>query len=302
MSENSGLFIPAERRNILMRAGITGPSGAGKTLGALRLAGGLTDGDWSKVFYIQLEAKDGNVFSRDDYWGIGQFQSLREPINPPYAPERIMPILVQAGVEAGEDGVVILDGASEIWAGQGGTLETHRALGGSFSDWDKVNPQWFEVVNWLTKVAPCHTITTIKAKSQYVQEQDDQGKWNVRELGLAPIIRPQTEYNFNLFLSLDQDTHKGKVVAKSGSMIPETDHAIEITQAVGETLRNWMNGGIPVEVRVYGDGGFADWTNELETTIFDHFKKENDQPPHTKRAAWNWWKENSRRILAEEEE
>jgi len=252
------------------------------------------------VFYIQTEVKDGNAYANDPHWGVGQFLCLREPLTPPYAPDRIVPLIQQAAAE--NAAVIILDGVSEAWAGQGGTLETHRALGGSFSDWEKVNPSWYGLITLLTRLAPCHTITTMKAKSHHVQEQDDNGRWTVRELGLGPVVRPQTEYNFNLLFSMDRATHLGTVVAKTGSMLPESSKTIELTQSLGEELLTWANGGTELEIRVYGNGTFVDWTVDEEARSFDLFKKDNGTPPHTRVSLRNWYKKNKERLVGIEEE
>ena len=60
------MFEPVVREKAKLRMAISGVTGAGKTLGALYIAYGIT-GDWGKVALIDTEHGRGRFYaSRDD--------------------------------------------------------------------------------------------------------------------------------------------------------------------------------------------------------------------------------------------
>ena len=70
----------AQRNQVKLRIGLSGPSGYGKTYSALLLAYGITE-DWTKIAIIDTENNSASLYSH-----LGDFNVLA--LQEPFAPER----------------------------------------------------------------------------------------------------------------------------------------------------------------------------------------------------------------------
>lgn len=237
----TALFTVAKRQKLKMRIAVAGPSGSGKTLGALRLAYGLCE-DWAKVFVIDTENGSALAYAQDPQQTIGEF--MHAPLAAPYTPKRYIE-MIKAAAEA-DASVIVIDSLTHEWAGAGGMLEQHDAMGGnSFTNWKKVNPAHQDLIDLIVNQVPCHVIATLRSKTAYsVTDEEDNGRKStkVARLGMAPIMRPGTEYEFMLYVELDRQTHNADVITKRGSMLPDMS-AIELTESLGRKLRAWAESG-----------------------------------------------------------
>jgi len=187
----------AERKKAKLRLGISAPSGAGKTYSSLLIAYGIT-GDWSKVGLIDTENGSGDLYAH-----LGEYLVLT--LEAPYTPDRYIEA-IKAFEDAGVD-VIIIDSLSHAWAGEGGVLDIQAAItaasksGNSWSAWREVTPKHNALVNTILQ-SKCHIIATMRAKTEYVQEKNEQGKTEIRKVGLAPIQRDGMEYEFTIMLDL----------------------------------------------------------------------------------------------------
>jgi len=95
----------AERKKAKLRIGLSGPSGSGKSIGALKLAKGIV-GDWSKIAVIDTENGSADLYSH-----LGEY-NIRELL-PPYSPERFIEAIKDcesAGIE-----IIIIDSVTHEW-------------------------------------------------------------------------------------------------------------------------------------------------------------------------------------------
>lgn len=187
----------AERKKAKLRLGISAPSGAGKTFSSLNIAYGIT-GDWSKVGLIDTENGSGDLYAH-----LGDYSVI--PIEAPFTPDKY----IQA-IKLYEDNgyeVIIIDSLSHAWAGEGGILDIQSAAaaasrsGNSYTAWREVTPKHNALVNTILQ-SKCHIISTMRAKTEYVQEKNDNGKTEIRKVGLAPIQRDGMEYEFTVMLDV----------------------------------------------------------------------------------------------------
>lgn len=187
----------AERKKAKLRLGISAPSGAGKTYSSLLIAHGIT-GDWSKIGLIDTENGSGDLYAH-----LGDYLVL--PIEAPFTPEKYIEAIKafeNHGVE-----VIIIDSLSHAWAGEGGILDIQAAItaasrsGNSYTAWREVTPKHNALVNAILQ-SKCHIIATMRAKTDYVQEKNEQGKTEIKKVGLAPIQRDGMEYEFTVMLDL----------------------------------------------------------------------------------------------------
>ena len=98
--------------------------------------------------------------------------------------------------------VLVIDSLSHAWEGAGGALEMKQRAGESWSAWRNITPIHNRMVDAILQ-SPCHVITTMRSRMEYVQETDDRGRITIRKVGLSPIQRPGMEYEFDLVCDID---------------------------------------------------------------------------------------------------
>lgn len=237
-------FTPATRQKSKLRLALTGPSGSGKTLSALLLAYGVTS-DWAKIALIDTEHGRAKFYANRSDFGTGAF--LYQELAPPYSPERYI-AMVQEGAQAvGSDGVVIVDSFSHAWDNEGGVLDIKSQIAkrqgkNDYTAWDEAGKVQNNLVNSLLS-ADCHTIITMRTKMAYAMEVNDRGKTVPVKLGLAPVQRENTEYEFDIVLNIARD-HTAN--ASKDTTFLDSWQGI-ITPELGTQLRDWLDKGVEPE-------------------------------------------------------
>lgn len=242
MSNNP--FSPAVRKQLKHRIAIAGPTGGGKTLGALRMAYGLC-GDWAKVFVIDTESESALAYANDAIWGVGQFMHAK--MSGPHTAEKYLDYL-NGAANAGAE-VIVIDSFSHFWSGAGGILDQHSALKGKngYVNWGEVNPKFYAVIDWIMFSSPAHIICTLRSKMAYVLNQVEENgrtKQVPEKIGVEPIQRPGTEYEFLLYLDVQRENHLAEIVTQRGSMFPVGTTRIELNEATGQRLKEWAVSGV----------------------------------------------------------
>lgn len=236
-------FQRATRHATKIKLGIQGPSGSGKTLGALALATALSN----KVALIDTENGSASLYG-DRF----TFDTLN--LTPPYTSARYIEAIT-AAVEAGYE-VIVLDSISHQWVGEGGILARKEELdargGNSYTNWAKFTKE-HESFKAAILNTPAHVIATLRAKQDYVVEQNAQGKSAPRKVGLAPVQREGMEYEFSIVFELQMD-HKA-MVSKDRTGLFESGTAYDLAKPdVVKRLSAWMaSGAAPVIAPVMTD-------------------------------------------------
>jgi len=225
-------FKDASNADVRMKMALAGKSGAGKTLGALKIAKGLI-GDMSKVGVGQTEAGRAQCYMRQ----MGKFKVLEIP--PPFSPEKFIEV-IGAAEKAGLK-CLILDSISDEWAGIGGALDIHSEVSevtkNTFTGWKKVTPRHDAVFNRILQ-SPIHIICTVKKKTDYILEKDDKGKQVPKRVGVKDIAREDTEYKWIVQLDLDQEGNLAKA-SKDNTSLFQGKAPFMITEQTGLQIRNW---------------------------------------------------------------
>lgn len=233
-------FEKASRRRAKLRMALTGVSGAGKTLGALLIAYGIT-GDWDKIALIDTEHERARFYANRDDFQIGEF--LYQPMSAPFSPVRYK-ALVREGAEAvGPDGVVIVDSLTHAWNAEGGVLDIKDRIAAqqgknSYTAWNEAGREQSSLVNTILAVN-CHTICTMRSKMEYALEMNDRGKQQPVKIGLAPVQRDDTEYEFDIVL----DIARSHVATASKDTTFLDRFGETITPELGKKLRAWLDSG-----------------------------------------------------------
>lgn len=234
------IFEPATRKKSKARIAMVGPSGAGKTLSALFLAYGIT-GDWNKIALIDTEHERGRFYAERSEYNIGQF--LYAPLAPPYSPERYIEYVNDAAKAVGDDGVVIVDSFSHAWDNEGGVLDIKSAIAkqtgkNDYTAWDEAGKVQNSLVNTILSI-PCHTIITMRTKMAYAMEINERGKTVPVKIGLAPVQRENTEYEFDVVFQINREhiacTSKDTTFLDTWSGV--------ITPELGKQLGDWLKEG-----------------------------------------------------------
>ena len=221
----------AQRKQAVIKMGLQGVSGSGKTYSALLLAKGLVR-DWDKVAVI-----DSENHSADLYAHLGDYSVVN--ISPAFSPAKYIEAISlceSAGME-----VIILDSISHEWDGAGGILDIHSAMmGNSFTNWSKVTPLHNSFVNKILQ-SPAHIIATIRSKQDYVLSERN-GKMVPEKVGLKGVTRDGMDYEFTIVLDLDLKHQATASKDRTGLFMDKAQFMI--TEETGKTIKEWCNAGI----------------------------------------------------------
>ena len=231
----------ATRQKSKLRLGISGPAGSGKTFGSLLVAYGIC-GDWDKICLIDTENFSGDLYANYNRNGIeiGQYNIF--DITAPYSPDKYI-TAIQAAEDAGME-VIIIDSLTHAWQGDGGVLDIkgrieQRAGYNNWTAWRDVTPMHNNLVSAILK-SRCHIICTLRAKVEHVQEKDETGKTVIRKVGLNPIQRDGMEYEFTVFMDLDQD-HRATSTKDRTSLFD--GRSFVLNAETGKILFDWLDTG-----------------------------------------------------------
>lgn len=235
------IFEEVTRKKSKARIALVGPSGAGKTLSALLMAYGIT-GDWKKVALIDTEHERGRFYAERSDFDIGKF--FYAPLYPPYSPDRYIDYVNSAAQIVGADGVAIVDSFSHAWDNEGGVIDIKngivkdRQLKSDFPAWDEAGKIQNGLINAILSV-PCHTIVTMRTKMAYAMEVNERGKTVPVKIGLAPVQRESTEYEFDVVLQINRE-HIASA-SKDTTFLDKWSGVI--TPELGAQLRDWLDKG-----------------------------------------------------------
>lgn len=238
-------FVPVTRKKSKLRLAITGVSGAGKTLGALYIAYGLT-GDWGKIVLIDTEHERARFYADRSDLQTGTF--LYASMEPPYSPDKYKEYVRDAALAVGPDGCVIVDSFSHAWNSEGGVLEIKDRIaeqGGknSYTAWNEAGKVQNNLVNAILSVN-CHTIVTMRSKMAYALEENDRGRMQPVKMGLAPIQRDETEYEFDIVL----DVARNHIATASKDTTFLDKFGQVITPELGRQLKDWLDNGVEPDI------------------------------------------------------
>jgi hypothetical protein len=247
------MFQKASRKQKKLRMSLSGPSGSGKTYTALMLAAALAAGEGKPgkaaahprpelgagrsagVAIIDTERGSASLYSDRFQFEVCELENFN-PDN-----------YIKAIHEAAETGyeVLVIDSLSHAWVGQGGVLDQVNKRGGnSFTEgWGKVGTPLQNRLMDAILNAPMHIIATMRVKSDYVIEINEQGKSVPRRVGLKEVQREGVEYEFDIVGTLDLSNaltiEKSRMTELSGALLDKPDAKL------AARILNWLNEGGP---------------------------------------------------------
>lgn len=161
---------------------------------------------------------------------------------------------VEAMDEAEKDyDVIIIDSLSHAWTGKNGCLEladketAKSKSNNSYIAWGKVTPIHNSLISAIMS-ADAHVIATMRQKQQYEAGKNDNGKFSVTRLGMAPVQRDQVEFEFDIMGEMNTDNQliitKSRMAELSGQVFdkPGTELADKLVAwcSAGEAPKEYI--------------------------------------------------------------
>ena len=243
-------FKKAQRIQAKIKIAIGGPSGSGKTMSSLVLGYGLIKGEhpdwtdaqvWDKICIADTENSSGSLYvgARCGAITIGEYNTI--DIRPPFEEQTLIDCIAmceQHGME-----VIIVDSATAFWQGEGGALQTQGKIAertnNSFTSWRSIRVDQAKMMQAILQ-SKCHVICAYRAKTEYVQEKNDNGKTVVRNVGMGIIAEGNTEYEFTTFFLLDA-SHNANAVKDCTGLFD--GQFFVITPDTGKKIYQWLSEG-----------------------------------------------------------
>jgi hypothetical protein len=246
------VFKRATKKESKLRLGLIGPAGSGKTYTALRVA---------KHFGGRIAVIDSEHGSASKYADVFDFDVLELKS---FSPTDYVNA-IKAAEQAGYD-ILIIDSLTHAWSGKNGALElvdkaaARMKSGNSFAAWREVTPLHNQMVDAIM-ASKLHVIATLRAKTEYVMEEDSRGKRVPRKIGMAPIQREGLEYEFDIVGDMDYENRlivtKTRCPGLAGAVINKPG------KEFADTLKKWL-----------GSDEATDYSSPPETP-----KQTNTAPP-----------------------
>lgn len=226
------MFKKAERKQSKLRLAISGASGAGKTIGALKIATGLG----GSIAVLDTENGSASLYADEYNFDVVNLSS-------PYTPERFIDV-IHAAEKAGYN-TLIIDSTTHEWNGTGGCLELvddiakSRFRGNTWSAWSEITPRHRAFIDAILQ-SKMHIITTMRSKTETAQVEVN-GRKQVQKLGMKAEQRDGIEYEFTVVLDIVHDGHYANA-SKDRTQLFSGDPK-RITVETGEKLLAWLNSG-----------------------------------------------------------
>lgn len=230
-------FVDAVRAAEKARIALTGPAGSGKTWTGLSIGTGLLPEGGT------LGVIDSERGSAAKYAGLFTFKHMKPATFEPQTLMRALAIAADRGID-----VVFIDSFTHYWSGKGGALaqvdartQASRSKNAFTTGWKDVSPILLDMLDAILSY-PGHVIASMRVKTEWVIQENDQGKKEPTKLGMKLDQRDGTEYEFDLVGALDQD-HALKVDKSRYPTIPVGSVWEKPDFAFGRTVAEWLDDG-----------------------------------------------------------
>lgn len=237
----------ATRRGALLRLAISGTGGVGKTYSALWLASLLSGGN--QVGVIDSEKGSASLYTRSPKSPAPTLeQVLKGEGRWPFLVDELEDGTVQEFIEAidgvAEAGcsVLVIDSFSHSWTA---VLEMVDKMGGWVKAGKVASPLQKRLIHKVLSY-PGHVICCFRAEARHVIEQDEKGRNSLKKIGLKPVARDQTDYEFTVWLDVDTESNFTVSKTRCGHKLPlGAQMARTEVPALAKLLGEWLAEGEP---------------------------------------------------------
>lgn len=198
---------------------------------------------WDKICIVDTENGSASLYVNT---GVGQYRTgeyYTIPMEPPYDFESY-----ENSIKAAEDAgmeVIIVDSLSHLWVGEGGALDVQGKVaartGNSYTAWRDVTPKFNHLMDVILQ-SRSHIICNLRAKTEYSQEKNANGKTVVKNIGMGFQFRDGAEFDFSTVFMLDQDHVANATKDRTGLF---DGKYFTITPETGKEIYRWLSSGAP---------------------------------------------------------
>ena len=224
-------FEKATKDKAKLRAALFGPSGAGKTFSAFRIAQGLG----GKIAIVDTER--GRARKYADHFDFHVLELFEKSIEN-YI--KAFEVAAKAKFE-----VLIIDSLTHAWKElleEVDFLSENKYRGNSFRAWSEGTPKQKKFIEALLDI-PSHVIATMRSKTEWVVEKDEEtGKVRPMRVGLAPEQGKGIEYEFDLLLEINH-AHVASVIKDSTGGKFQDKLIVKPGEDFGRELARWLGNG-----------------------------------------------------------
>lgn len=246
-------FGKARREQVKIRVSISGPAGSGKTMSSLLLAYGLVKSEnpgmsdediWDKICIIDTECGSGSLYVGQQVGTttIGAYNTI--PLVAPFEPAVFVDAIHMA--EEHKMSVIIIDSLSHAWAGAGGALDQQGKIadrsGNSWSAWRTITPQHNKLVDAMLQ-SSAHVIACMRAKMEYQQVVGDNGKKQIKAMGMGVVMKEGIEYEFGVSFMLDYNHVANATKDRTGMF---DGKLFTIDPSTGVMIHEWLASAKPI--------------------------------------------------------
>lgn len=213
-------FEKATRTKAKLRIALAGPSGSGKTftmLVILALLGkkrAVMDSEHGSASLYAVNPGEKPSTPADILAGRGRFEFDVENMENKTVQE-FREMITEARAQNYD--VLGIDSFSHSWTA---ALEAVDRMGGWVKAGKHVSPIVAGLIQDILSY-PGHVVCTMRAKTEHVIEKDEKtGKTGMRKVGLAPVARTDTEYEFTAWLDFAMDGTVTVSKTRNGELLP----------------------------------------------------------------------------------
>jgi hypothetical protein len=249
-------FKKAVKEQSKLRFAIDGLAGSGKTYSTLNIATWISQlmrehghGE-GRIAVIDSERGSASLYADKFDFDVVELES--------FSPLAYVDHIKEAE-RLGYD-IIIADSISHAWQGKDGALDQKdRAAerrGNSWTAWRDVTPKHNALVDAMLQ-CKAHFMATMRQKMEYVQETNN-GKTEIKKVGLAAIQREGMEYEFTIVGDIDH-SHTLKIAkTRLDGVMDIGDQFEKPGEVFARKVYGWlMSGAAPVPKAMPAPAGDA---------------------------------------------
>ena len=224
-------FQRATKAQAKLRAAFFGPSGAGKTFTALRVATGLAGG--KPIALIDTERGSASKYSDRFDFAVLELE------------DQTIDGYVAAIKMAASEGfaVLVIDSLSHAWQSlmdEVDMLAKSKYRGNTWSAWSEGTPKQRKLVAAILGFNG-HIIATMRSKTEWTTVDDGRGKKAPQRIGLAPEQGKGVEYEFDLLVEISTEHIANVIKDRTGKF---QDKLLDKPgEDFGRDLAAWLSEG-----------------------------------------------------------
>ena len=231
-------FTRAIKHESKLRMAIAGLPGSGKSWTSLIVGTALAEG--KPLALIDTEHGSASKYADDFVFDVLELSHFH--------PQNYINAIHEA--EQAGYAVLIIDSLSHAWNGTGGALELVEATArrvatqrkkdpNTFNAWGDVTPLQNKLIDTILG-SSLHIIATMRSKTEYLVEKDNDGKSVPRKVGMAPIQRADVEYEFDIYA--DMDASNTMIIQKSRCSVLNNQIFAKPDGSLAEIIQTWLAG------------------------------------------------------------